>query len=111
MHITNNKPCIKQQGQTNLLSFDVAIAHPLSQTWPPVLHHVGFGELLALAVAEATLRLYGGDDVDAVEVYLQPLLGLRRHLVLGAPSAAVRLRPQPATEKEALGLCQITTDQ
>lgn len=101
---------MKQQGQTNLLSFDVAVAHPLSQTRSPVLHHVGFGELLALAVAEATLRLDGGDDVDAVEVYLQPLLGLRRHLVLGTPSAAVRLRPQPMTDKEVLGLCRVTTD-
>lgn len=102
---------IKLWSETHLFSFDVTIAHPLAQAGPPVLHHVSLGELLSLSVSEATLCLYRGDNVDPVEVNLQPFLGLRRHLVLGAPSAAVRLRPQPVTEKQFIDAFQVNTNQ
>lgn len=81
--------------KADLFSFDVTEAHPLAQPGSPVLQHVGLCELLALAVPEPPLGLHGCDDMDAVQVYLQPLLGFRRDLVLGAPGTTMALRPQP----------------
>lgn len=85
-----------------LLSVSGAVAQPLAEARAPVLEHVGLGELLALAVAEAALRAHGRHHVHARQVHLDPLARLRRGLRLRAPRAARQLLVQPANTRPNL---------
>lgn len=58
-----------------------------------------------LSVAEASLRLDARDDLDLLQVNLQPLVHVRRDLLFRAPRPALYLLPNSAkTRKQEIQL-------
>lgn len=86
--------------KTYFFSLDVPVSNPFSELWSPVLQQVGFSKLLALSVPKPALRLGRCDDMDRVEVYLQPLAGFRCDLVLRAPGTTVVFQPHSARTRK-----------
>jgi hypothetical protein len=73
----------------------IPVSNPFPEPGPPVLDEVSLGKLLTLTVAEPALALRGSDHVDAVQVDLQPFLGLLGDLMFGTPGTPVTFRPHP----------------
>ncbi len=79
----------------DFFAFATAKLDPLVETRTEVLEHVVFGELGALAVAEASLRLGRRYDVDAAQIDLKPFFAVLSNHFFGTPSAAVLIHVQP----------------
>ena len=58
-------------GGEHLLVVNVPVADPAAQALPPVLQHVGLGELRALTVAEPPHRLASRDVMIGLNIHVQ----------------------------------------
>ena len=77
----------------------VLVGGPATGGVPPVLDDVRLGELLTLAVAEATLSLAAGHQMRLVEIDLEPLTDVVLNSRSRTPRSAAFLYSNPAPIK------------
>lgn len=87
---------ITDKRTTYLIALMVLVNDPVLERLPPVFDGELLGVLLALAVAEPSLRLGVRDEMWLSQIYFEVLANLRTDLSFRTPSSAVLLLSNPA---------------